>query len=187
MLLLILSKIYLSTKGYRFAYIFYHSFADSLCAGEEERRRLEKFIKYLMDKNFIASKALGTISITHEGIKKIENLLEDSSQTSSSWIATQIKNSINENEKAEIREIQKLRYDILKRASDLSKEKDDVVNTFDVAASLGIDTKKEHEKLERIHFYLQDEGLIKPYATGGSFHVTDKGRQRIKESRGRIF
>ncbi len=56
-----------------------------------------------MDKNFIASKALGTISITHEGIKEIEKLLEDSSQTSS-WIATQIKNSFKENEKAEIRE-----------------------------------------------------------------------------------
>jgi hypothetical protein len=50
-----------------------------------------------------------------------------------------------------------LRYDILERASDLSKEKDDVVNTFDIAASLGIDTKKEHKKLERIHFYLQDD------------------------------
>jgi hypothetical protein len=64
----------------------------------------------------------------------------------------------------------------------LSKEKDDVVSTFDIAASLGIDTKKEHEILERIHFYLQDDGLIKPYATDGSFHITPKGRQRVKES-----
>ncbi|HKG70465.1 MAG TPA: hypothetical protein VKA87_01140 [Nitrososphaeraceae archaeon] len=63
----------------------------------------------------------------------------------------------------------------------MSKEKDDVVSTFDIAASLGID-KKEHEKLERIHFYLQGDGLIKPYATDGSFHITPKGRQRVKES-----
>jgi uncharacterized protein YfbU (UPF0304 family) len=116
----------------------------------------------------------------------IENLLEDSSQTASSWIASQIKNSFKENEKAEIRETQQLRYDILKRASDLTEEKDDV-NTFDVAAFLGIDGKKELHKLERIHFYLQDEGLIKPYAIGGWFHITAEGRQRVKESPGRIF
>ena len=80
-----------------------------------------------------------------------------------------------------------MRYNILERASDWTKEKDDVANTFNVVASLGIDTKKELHKLERIHFYLQDEGLIKPYAIGGTFHVTVKGRQRVKESPGRIF
>ncbi len=79
-----------------------------------------------------------------------------------------------------------MRYDILNRASDLTKEKDDV-NTVDVAASLEIDTRKELHKLERIHFYLQDEGLIKPYAIGGSFHVTAEGRQRVNDSPGRIF
>ncbi len=186
-LFIILSKIYLIAKGYRFAYIYYQQLSESLCEGEEEKRRLREFMEDLRVKNFIASKALGTISIRHEGIKEIENLLEDSSQTSSSLIATQIKNSLRENEKDEIREIQKLRYDILERASDLTKEKDDVANTNNVAASLGIDTKKELHKLERIHFYLQDEGLIKPYATGGSFHVTAKGRQCVKESPGRIF
>jgi len=131
----------------------------------------------LKRRNFIASKALGTFSITHEGTKEIENLLEDSPETSSSLIATQIKNSLKEKEKTEIIETQKLRYNILERAYDLTKDKDDVVKTFDLAASLGIDGKKELHKLERIHFYLQDEGLIKPYAIGGSFHITDKGRQ----------
>ena len=184
MLLLILSKIYLITKGNRMAYIFYHPFSDLLCAGEEEKRRLEKFVKDLRDKNFITKKALGTISITHEGIKEIENLLEDSSQTySSSKIASQIKRSIDENELSEILEIQRLRYDVLKRASDLSKEKDNVMNIFDIGASLGID----REKLERIYFYLQGEGLIESYAIGGSFRVTPNGLQRVGESRDRIF
>jgi vacuolar-type H+-ATPase subunit F/Vma7 len=186
-LFIILSKIYLITKGYRFAHIYYQQFAESLCAGEEERIRLREFMEDLRDMNFIASKALGTISITHEGIKEIENLLEDSSQTSSSLIVTQIKNSFKVSEKDEIREIQKLRYDILKRASDLTEEKDDVANTFEVAASLGIDIKKDHEKLVRVHFYLQDEGLIEPFAVGGRFHLTAKGRQRVKECSGRIF
>lgn len=184
---IILSKIYLIAKGYRFAFIYYQQLSDSWCTGEEERRILRKFMEDLMNKKFIVSKALGTISITHAGIKEIENLLEDSSQTSPSWIASQIKNSFKENEKIEIRENQKLRYDILKRAWDLTKGEDDVVNTFDLAASLGIDGKKELHKLERIHFYLQDEGLIKPYAIGGSFHITAKGCQRVKGSPGRIF
>jgi hypothetical protein len=157
-----------------------------LYAGDEGRRRLEKVVPDLMDKNFVVSKALGTISIAHEGIKKIENLLEEASHTSS-LIAFQIKHSLSEDEKAEKREIQKLRYDILKGAYDLTKDKDEDVYTSDVATSLGIDTKKEQEKLGRIHLYLQDEGLIKPYAIGGSFHITDKGRQRVKESPGRIF
>ena len=134
MLLLILSKIYLITKGYRFAYIYYQQFSDSLCAGEEEKIRLRKFMEDLMGKNFITAKALGTFSITHEGTKEIENLLEENSSQPSSSIATQIKNSIKENEKAEIREVQKLRYNILKRACDLTKEKDDVVNTFDLGS-----------------------------------------------------
>lgn len=184
---IILSKIYLIAKGYRFAFIYYQQLSDSWCTGEEERRILRKFMEDLMNKKFIVSKALGTISITHAGIKEIENLLEDSLQTSPSWIASQIKNSFKENEKIEIRENQKLRYDILKRAWDLTKGEDDVVNTFDLAASLGIDGKKELHKLERIHFYLQDEGLIKPYAIGGSFHITAKGCQRVKGSPGRIF
>lgn len=151
-LFIILSKIYLIAKGYRFAYIYYQQLSESLYEGEEEKRRLREFMKDLMDKNFIASKALGTISITHEGIKENEKLLEDSSQTSSLWIATQIKSSFKENEKAEIREVQKLRYDILERASDLTKEKDDVANTFSVAASLGIDTKKNFINLKEFIF-----------------------------------
>lgn len=184
---IILSKIYLITKGYSIAYIFYHPFSVSLCAGEEERRRLEKFVKDLIDKNFITSKALGTISITHKGIKEIENLLEESSQTSYSKIASQVKHSIGESEKTKIRDIQKLRYDILERASQSSEERDDIMNIFEIAESLGIEPKKDKERLERVYFYLQGEGLIESHAVGGSFRITPKGRQRVKESPGRIF
>ena len=35
---------------------------------------------------------------------------------------------------------------------------------------LGYDQKT----LERIHFFYQDEGVIKPYATGGTFTITDE-------------
>ena len=83
-LFILLSKIYLITKGYRFAYVYYQQFSDSLCAGEEAKRTLRKFMEELKGKNFIQQlKALGTFSITHEGTKEIENMLEHSSQTSS--------------------------------------------------------------------------------------------------------
>jgi hypothetical protein len=57
-LLIILTKIYLITKGYRNAYIHFYQFSESLCANEEEARRLEKFIIALMDQNSIASREI---------------------------------------------------------------------------------------------------------------------------------
>jgi hypothetical protein len=56
------------------------------------------------------------------------------------------------------------------------------MNVFTIGQPLGI----EKEKLDRIYFYLVDEGLIEFYALGGSFHITAKGRQRVKDSPGRI-
>ena len=51
-----------------------------------------------MDQKFVASKAIGTISITHDGIKKIENLLEDADPK----YASPVKASINNHDKSEI-------------------------------------------------------------------------------------
>ncbi|MGH9954377.1 MAG: hypothetical protein ACRD39_01795, partial [Nitrososphaeraceae archaeon] len=62
-----------------------------------------------------------------------------------------------------------------------------IMNIFERAESLGIEPKKDKERLERVYFYLQGEGLIESHAVGGSFRITPKGRQRVKESPGRIF
>jgi hypothetical protein len=186
---IILTKIYLIAKGYRMAYIYHHQFSDSLTSGKEEiGRRIEKCIKVLIRKKFITSKAWGTISITQAGNKEIEDLIEESFQKKSSTsdkkrIASQLKHSIGENGLSEIREIQKLRYNILKRASFLHEQKDEPMNIFTIGQPLGI----EKEKLDIIYFYLVDEGLIEFYALGGSFHITPKGRKRVKDSPGRIF
>jgi predicted transcriptional regulator len=46
----------------------------------------------------------------------------------------------------------------------------------------------ENEKLERIFFYLEHEGLIYFYALGGDFYITDKGKEVIEKNRfNRIF
>lgn len=192
MQLVILTEIYLNAKGYRMAYISYHQFSVSLSSNKEmTTRTIKECVKVLIRKKLIESKSLGTISITHNGIKEIENLLEEPSQKSLSSrkkeITSQFKHSISESEKTEIRDIQKLRHDILERASHSSKERHDVMNIFEIANSLEIDTKKEQEKLERVYFYLQGEGLIESYAIGGSFRMTPKGRQRVKEGGDRIF
>ena len=39
----------------------------------------------------------------------------------------------------------------------------------------------ENEKLERIFFYLEHEGLIYFYALGGDFYITDKGKEVIEK------
>ena len=105
-------------------------------------------------KNFIESKGLGTISITHTGIKEIERLIENSKSDSFSKLY-EIINSITRNEIDSIHEIQKLRYTILRTAYDLSYQNKKILNIFTIGQPLGI----EKEKLERIFFYLEHEGL----------------------------
>jgi hypothetical protein len=45
-----------------------------------------------------------------------------------------------------------------------------IVNLFEIGEFLAV----EKEKLERIYFYLEDEGLIDFYALGRKFFITDK-------------
>lgn len=66
----------------------------------------------------------------------------------------------------------------------LSNQKRSIVNLFKIGEHLGI----EKEKLERVYFYQEDEGLIDFYALGGCFFITDKGKDLIeKRSSNRIF
>ena len=171
--LVTLTKVYLTAKGYRNTYISYWPFSELLSSNNKEREKLDKIINVLIDQKFVESKALGTISITHEGIKKIENLLEDAD----SKYASQIKNSISNTERSEILEIQSLRYKILELAHKDSNNEMKVLNLFRIGDPLGIN----REKLQRVYFYLQDEGLIDFYALGGDFLVTEKGKQLIEK------
>jgi hypothetical protein len=178
---IILAKIYLTTEGYRNAYVHFVPFSKSICAGVEEEKALEKCIGHMEAQKLITSRALGTISITHEGIKRFERLLENTTRRGRvSKYASVIKHSINDNEISNILEIQRLRADILKQAFNSSAK---VVNLFEIGGPLGI----RKEKLERIYFYLQDEGLIDFYALGGDFILTEKGREVLKKNLKRIL
>jgi hypothetical protein len=172
MLHIVLTKIYLITKGYRNAFIHFVTFLKSICTSRNEEKRVEKCINNMITQSLISSRALGTISITHYGIKKIERLLENSTRKSPSMQASQIRNSIKKTELANIVEIQKLRFEMLKRASSSRTE---VANLFEIGKPTGI----EREKLERVYFYLQDEELIEFYALGGDFIITNRGKELL--------
>jgi hypothetical protein len=90
---------------------------------------------------------------------------------------------IDESKLSEVREIQRLRYDVLKQTALSAEQKDEAMNIFAIAQPLGI----EKEKLDRIYFYLEDEGLTKFYAIGGDFCMTDKGLKRVKDAPNRIL
>lgn len=182
---IILTKIYLISKGYRNVFISYQPFSDSLSSNEEDAESLKKIMDTLMNLNFVASKAWGTISITHQGIKKVENLLEVSPEMESNLQPSyRFMDSIGKTEKTWISEIQKLRYEVLRQAYDLSPQAPGPVNLFKIGEPLGI----EHEKLQRIYFYLEDEDLIDFYALGGDFIINDKGKKLIETpDKRRIF
>lgn len=90
--------------------------------------------------------------------------------------APQISNSLSNTEKSEIFGMQKLRYKILKLSYGYSNNlQKGVVNLFEIGKILGADS----ENLQKIYFYLHDEGLIGFHALGGDFTVTDKGKQLL--------
>ena len=181
LLYVILAKIYLTTKGYRNAYVHSLPFSKSICTGVVEEKTLEECIRQMAAEKLIASRALGTISITHEGIKRFERLLENTAQKGQvSKDAPVIKHSIDDNEMTSILQIQRSRADVLKQAFKSSAE---VVNLFEIGVPLGI----EKEKLERIYYYLQDEGLIDFHALGGDFVLTSEGRELLKKNPKRIL
>ena len=77
-----------------------------------------------------------------------------------------------------------MRYNILKLAHESSNHGKKVVNLFEIGDPLGLDA----DKLQRIYFYLQDEGLISFHVLGGDFLVTTKGIQLVeKRNTDRIF
>ena len=181
----ILTKIYLVTEGYSNFYISFWPFIESLSSSEKESERLRTIVAILIERRSVASKAIGTISISHQGIKKIEQLLENSYKKHSILQGTaQVIQSVGEVERLKILEIQELRYSILKETYNLYNQKIKAVNLFKIGEHLGI----ERKKLERIYFYLEDEGLIDSVALGGTFSITNKGKELIEKGNiNRIF
>ena len=82
--------------------------------------------------------------------------------------------------KNEITNIKNKRDTFLTEAYKLSKgSPDERLNAFKIMSSSNYDK----ETVERIYFYLVDEGLIKPFSTGGEFTITPKGIERVMKGK----
>lgn len=116
----------------------------------------------------VDSKALTTASITHEGIKELESLVLGSSKHTTRFLLYKDEPLTKENE---IKAIQNQRTAFLKKAYELTKGSTrQPVSAFKIMEMLGYDQKT----LERIYYYLEDEGLIKTFALGGKFTITQR-------------
>ncbi len=164
-------------NGYKYTYIPFDNLYKELQPGSNKDHELilESF-EYLRNHGLVDSKALSTISITHKGIKEIESIIlgTGGSIISSSYIDKPLTNQ------NDIKSIQNKRTKFLKKAYELSNgSPTQPVSAFKIMDILGYDKKT----LERIYFYLEDEGIIRTYALGGKFTITQKCIEQLSKDK----
>ena len=178
----ILDKLYTISRGYKYAYIPFDSLKELEAANNAEKQELvRKSFESLRGAGLADSKAIGNASITYEGVKEYERAILSYPDSSTRFPLDAIAELITEEKKREIKTNQSQRRAFLSKAYELSKgssSKD--LNSIDIGNMLEYDQRT----IERIHFYFQDEGVIKPIAIGGKFTITPKGMElaRMEES-----
>ena len=150
-----------------------------LAKNDKETEFIRECYRYLRSEGLVDSKALGTVSITHDGIKEVEKAIIEPGQSTSHFaarisdmtlVSEQIRNPVNE--------IQNKRHVFLNKAYQLSEGSDmRIVSAFEITEELGYDQRT----LERVHFYLEVEGLIKTFAVGGKFTITHRAIKQLDE------
>ena len=171
----ILYTLYTISDGYKYSYIPLDRIYETLEAvDEKDRRSVLENLKQLRNAGLVDFKAIGTASIAHKGIKEFESAILMPSKTTANfpaYINEILSEKSRELEKKKIELIQKQRRAFLAKAYELAKgSSGKPVSAHEIMNLLGYDQKT----LERIHFFYQDEGVIKPYATGGTFTITDE-------------
>jgi hypothetical protein len=174
-----LDKIYTISKGYKYAYIPFDNLYKELQAkNEKEQELMRKTFEYLYNAGLVDSKAIGNASITHEGIREYESALLSYPDNSTRFPSDATAEVTTESKKNGIKTIRSQRVAFLAKAYELSKgSSTQHLNAFEIMRSLGYDK----ETIERIYFYLLDEGHIKSFATGGEFTITRKGIEQVEE------
>jgi hypothetical protein len=165
----ILDALYYISNGYKYTFVPLANLYKQLHSNsEDEQERIRESFEYLREIGLVDSKALATASITHEGIKELENILLGLSGRTN-YILSRIDAPLTNQQ--EINSIQNKRTEFLKKAHELSKgSTGQPVSAFKIMGMLGYDQKT----LERIYYYLEDDGLIKTFALGGEFTITQK-------------
>ncbi|SRR5215207_1092259 len=165
----VLDALYSISSGYKHTFIPFDNLYKELQSKSnmDQELILESF-EYLRKHRLVDSKALATASITHQGIKEVESVILGYGKHTLQLQPHIDKPLTNENE---IKIVQNQRAAFLKKAYELSKGRiSQPVSAFKIMDLLGLDQKT----LERIYYYLEDEGLIKTYALGGDFTITQR-------------
>jgi hypothetical protein len=175
---IILTKIYLVSQAYSYSFIYYQPFVDRFIP-TEEIDTFNRILNKLAESKSIQSKAMATFSITYDGIKKVERLIEDEARLDPNSTTLHFIKSISQTDRLWILETQKLRYTILKKAFDLNKQG---IHDFNIHV-LAEPIINENNKLNKVYFYLEDAGLTKFYVLGGGFVITENGKKLVEENR----
>jgi hypothetical protein len=175
----ILDKLYTKSKGYKYAFIPFDSLKELEAVDNTEKQELvRKSFESLRGAGLADSKAIGNASITYEGVKEYETAILSYPESSTRFPLDAIAKLITEEKKNEIKINKSQRRAFLAKAYELSKGKSSkVLNSLKIGKILEYDQRT----IERIHFYFQDEGAIKPYAIGGDFTITPKGIELARE------
>lgn len=165
----ILDALYYISNGYKYTFVPFDNLYKQLhSSSENDKKRILQSFQYLRENGLVDSKALATASITHEGIKELESIMLGLSGRTN-HILSHIDAPLTDQH--EIKSIQNKRSEFLKKAYELSKGNiSQPVSAFKIMDMLGYDQKT----LERIYYYLEDEGFIKTFALGGDFTITQK-------------
>src|SRR5829696_832533 len=162
----VLDALYSISKGYKYTFIPFDILYKELQSNSDREQEviLEGF-QLLRNYGLVDTKALATASITHQGIKKLESLILGSDEHTTPYLSYTDEPQTNKNE---IRTIQNQRTLFLKKAYELSEGSNKKpISAFKIMDILGYDK----ETLERIYYYLEEEGLIKTFALGGEFTI----------------
>jgi hypothetical protein len=165
----ILDALYYISNGYKYTFIPFDNLYKQLHSNSEnEQKQILESFEYLRENGLVDTRALATASITHEGIKELESILIGLSGRTNQILSRIDPSLTNQHE---IKSIQNKRTEFIKKAYELSKGSTmQPVSAFKIMDILGYDQKT----LERIYYYLEDEGLIKTFALGGDFTITQK-------------
>lgn len=176
---LLLFEIYLIGKGYTNMYIaFDHLYERFPNAVNKNHELIDQCVYYMKNEGLIEFRSIGTVSISHIGINEIEGII------TRSFSGTKFPNNIEiyskigfEDSKIIFENISKRNQFIKQIIKSLEGDFSRILSLYD----LNLDLKYTQEELERIYFYLEDEGLIQTFALGGSFLATHKLRKRIED------
>lgn len=174
----LLLKLYEITEAYRNSFANQDQLTQQLGLDDA---LVDRLIYQLITEDLITRRWFTTISLTHKGIKEIESVLENPESDTvyfPAYSLAQIKD-----DKRRVYEIylncKKLRSAFLNKVYEVSQGNENIhIESYDLVRDLGFDNKT----LDRVYWYLIDDGLILYRYTGGGISISHKGVVAAQEA-----